>query len=335
VAFVSTYVPRRPEQTVLHRVVREHLASFERLMLEQYGRPLPRYVSEELRRYLDCGIWAHGFTRCFCDACGRDILVPFSCKCRGTCPSCMSRRMHQTAAAITDRLLPDIPVRQWVLSLPFELRFLAAFKADVLRQMARLLSETIARWQKDRSGHPDAGTGAIVFVQRFGSSLNLHVHYHLVVPDGVFIRAGQHARFVPLEPPLLAQLEEIVQRVAQRALRWLDRKGYLDPRCREERPNCAEEPSALEACAQMALGPGGSFATLDEKALDDGDAPAFDQGRTPRFSARHMGFDLHAAVRVEQGDDIGRERLLRYSTPSSFARWGTPAAPDPRSPSSD
>jgi hypothetical protein len=36
-------------------------------------------------------------------------------------------------------------------------------------------------------GVRNAQAGAITFVQRFGGLLNLNVHYHLIVPDGVFV----------------------------------------------------------------------------------------------------------------------------------------------------
>jgi hypothetical protein len=37
-----------------------------------------------------------------------------------------------------------------------------------------------------REGVRDARAGAVTFVQRFGGALNLNVHFHCVVPDGVF-----------------------------------------------------------------------------------------------------------------------------------------------------
>jgi hypothetical protein len=46
--------------------------------------------------------------------------------------------MANTGAHLVDRVLPDVPVRQFVLSLPYELRLLAAFKADVLAALARI-----------------------------------------------------------------------------------------------------------------------------------------------------------------------------------------------------
>jgi len=116
----SSYRRREPEGTVLHAAVREHLATFlvEAEERSPTGLGMPRFVREEFERYLRCGILAHGFARVHCGACGHDLLVAFSCKNRGICPSCSARRMHDTAMHLTERVLPHVPVRQWVLSLP-------------------------------------------------------------------------------------------------------------------------------------------------------------------------------------------------------------------------
>jgi hypothetical protein len=147
------YRPRRPTETVLYGLVREHLASFLAHARESHDGGVPRYVEAELRAYLKCGVFSEGFTRCHCDACGHDLLVAFSCKGRSVCPSCCGRRMANVAAHLVDRVLPDVPVRQFVLSLPFELRRLAAFKADVLTALARIFVEAIFAEQR---GAPSA-----------------------------------------------------------------------------------------------------------------------------------------------------------------------------------
>ena len=69
---------------------------------------------------------AHGFMRLTCDACARDTLAAFSCKRRGFCPSCGTRRMNKSAAYLVDEIIPHAPVRQWVLSFPIPLRSLFA-----------------------------------------------------------------------------------------------------------------------------------------------------------------------------------------------------------------
>jgi Transposase zinc-binding domain len=88
----TPYRPQRPEDTVLYRIVQEHLETFLAYARENYERPLPRYVENEFRDYVKCGIFAYGFLRCKCETCGQELLVAFSCKNRGICPSCSARR---------------------------------------------------------------------------------------------------------------------------------------------------------------------------------------------------------------------------------------------------
>jgi hypothetical protein len=62
----------------------------------------------------------------------------------------------------------------------------AAFKPEVLRAMARLFVESIFglyRTRARRDGLMGGESGAVTFVQRFGGSLNLNVHMHVVVLD--------------------------------------------------------------------------------------------------------------------------------------------------------
>ena len=305
------YAPRRPEGTVLYGLVREHLETFLAHAREHYERPLPRYVEKELRGYLKCGIFSYGFVRCHCDACGHDMLVAFSCKNRGICPSCSARRMCSSAAHLVDRVLPNVPVRQWVLSLPFELRRFAAFRAEVLTAIARIFYETVSSDYQRRMGLRGAATGAVTCVQRFGGSINLNPHLHVAFLDGVFKFDGGDARFTSAAPPTQVELAQVARRVHERVLRWLGRKGLLDGRLREERPDLPAEVEPLDAFAEASLR-GGTFAALtDAPRLDD--AREAQMNRRPgRFAAEHGGFNLHAGVRIGEGDDEGRERLLRY-----------------------
>ncbi len=163
------YAPRRPTETVLYGAVRANLETFLAHTRETYAKPLPRYVEQEFRSFLKCGVFAHGFARCRCESCGDDLLVAFSCKLRGICPSCSGRRMANGAAHLVDRVLPDVPVRQFVLSLPFELRRLAAFRPAVLTALSRIFVETVFasyRARAKREGIKGAECGALTFVQR-------------------------------------------------------------------------------------------------------------------------------------------------------------------------
>ena len=123
-AHPQPYRRRRPETTTLHRIVREHLETYFALANESdpMGNGVPDHVEKEFRSYLRCGILAHGFARARCSSCGYDFLVAFSCKGRGACPSCSAKRMAATAAHLVDHVIPHVPVRQWVLSVPKRLR---------------------------------------------------------------------------------------------------------------------------------------------------------------------------------------------------------------------
>ncbi|MEF8715705.1 MAG: transposase zinc-binding domain-containing protein [Accumulibacter sp.] len=123
-ARTAVYRRRRPERTVLYRTVQTHLATWLELSCDsRQGASGRAHAEREFRRYLECGILAHGFARARCAECGRDFLIAWSCKGRGVCPACNTRRMVETAAHLADHVLPRLPVRQWVLSVPKRLRF--------------------------------------------------------------------------------------------------------------------------------------------------------------------------------------------------------------------
>ena len=311
------YTPGRPEDTPLYTIVRDNLDDFLEHVDAEYTARLPKYVVDEFRQYLACGQLEGGFIRCHCDGCGHDVLVAFACKRRGICPSCCARRMCNEAAHLTDRVIPNVPIRQWVLSLPFPLRRLAAFRADVLTALSAIFVEEIFRATGARKRGANTEGGAVTFVQRFGGSLNLNVHFHVVVLDGAFERTSEGIRFRERPPPPQDAIERVAQRVHDRALRWLQRKGLLDERAAEDRSNEIQE-SALDACARVALFGGGLTDADDTRDPDHSRGP-FDAKAPKRFSARYEGFDVHAAVRIEANDDEGRERLFRYCARPAFA----------------
>jgi hypothetical protein len=91
------YAARRPTETILYSIARDHLETFLAHARETYDRGLPKYVEQAFRAYLECGVFAHGFIRLHCDGCQRDLLVAFSCQGRGVCPSCAARRMKDAS----------------------------------------------------------------------------------------------------------------------------------------------------------------------------------------------------------------------------------------------
>jgi len=309
------YRRHRPEATLLYQLVAEHYPGFRDRRAAE-GRPLPRYVEDEFEAYLKCGLLEHGFLRVKCDACQAEKLVAFSCKRRGFCPSCGARRMAETAALLVDDVLPQQPVRQWVLSLPFALRYLLATRPEVVTQVLGIVYRAISAHLIRKAGltRASAVTGAVTLIQRFGSALNLNVHFHLLVLDGIYRREGEgRLRFVPAPAPSTEELKRLVQRIAERIGRSLERSGLItrdidnaylafDPS--EETPIHGLLGSSITY--RIATGPREGQKVFTLQTL-----PA--EPEAPRSQvAESSGFSLHAgiAAKASQRDKI--ERLARY-----------------------
>lgn len=226
------YQPRRPADTPLYRVVRENLESYLARAREACvdHDPVPPHVERTFRKYLECGILAHGFARVVCDRCKHEFLLAFSCKQRGVCPSCNTRRMAETAANLVDHVLPRVPMRQWVLSVPKRVRWFLQHDRAVASRVLRIFLGEVERTLRQCSpGAPRAaGFGAVAFHQRFGGSLNEHPHIHALVTDGVFVEDGEAVKFLAATDLDQEKIEEVETRVRRRVLRWLARKGLLE-----------------------------------------------------------------------------------------------------------
>jgi hypothetical protein len=79
---------------------------------------LPKFVVKEFEEFLKYGILEAGCLHLVCRSCGYSEVVPFSRKRRGFCPSCLGRRMADTAVHLEERVLPAVPVRHWCAHCP-------------------------------------------------------------------------------------------------------------------------------------------------------------------------------------------------------------------------
>src|SRR5256885_9476091 len=233
----SSYVPHDPSHTVLYTVVADHLETFlASLKADPDARGLPAYVQREFYDYLQCGILAHGFVRLGCDTCKHEMLLAFSCRRRGFCPSCAGRRMAQTAAHLVEQVIPLVPTRQWVVSVPMPLRYWMASSQDLTATVHTIIRTTIGQYYVNQAVtrgavRQKAQPGSVTFIQRFGSAINLNVHFHVIVLDGVYLDRpdqGRKPRFVKGEPPTDAEIATGVQTISRRVIRTLHSLGYLE-----------------------------------------------------------------------------------------------------------
>ena len=100
----ASYRRRRPEKSLWYRTVQKYLETWLALTKAQFDESPSLYIVQAFRRFLECGILTYGFARARCNECGHDFLVAFSCKGRGICPSCNTRRMVETAAHLVKQL---------------------------------------------------------------------------------------------------------------------------------------------------------------------------------------------------------------------------------------
>jgi hypothetical protein len=317
---VAEYERHEPEKALLHQVVREQLEGFlVRSSLRE--QPTPRFIEQELRAFLRCGVLAHGFLRLHCDACGHDRLVAFSCKRRGFCPSCGGRRMADTAAHLVDRVLPEVPIRQWVLTLPYPLRYRCAYDAkltsEVLRAFLRSLFAELRRRARRKWSLPAEQCGAVTFIQRFGSALNLNVHFHTLALDGVYpyaIGRGHPARFLPLPTPEPDEVARVLAGAARRIQRVVEARDADDAEALARDGPLLALLTAASLRTRIATGPhrGEPWRRLgdrvDPRDPEEADADPEASGRVPRYG----GMSLHADVAVPARDRRRLERLCRY-----------------------
>ncbi len=327
---VATYEPRDPSHTVLYTVIADPLETFlASLDADPDATGLPAYVEREFYAYLRCGILAHGFLRLGCDTCPKELLLPFSCKRRGFCPSCAGRRMAQTAAHLVECVIPWVPTRQWVVSVPVPLRYWMAASQDLTAKVHTIIRTTIGQYYVNQAvtrGVPrdQVQPGSVTFIQRFGSALNLNLHFHCVFLEGVYLDRtdqGLKPRFLTGDPPSDADVADVLQKISHRVIRKLRQLGYLeaggdatvatgyDPLV-EDAPALARTLAA-SVQQRMAFGEraGQHVRRIGSGFGHEGEHPALTGPRC----ARVHGFSLHAntAIPAHRRDQL--ERLMRYT----------------------
>jgi hypothetical protein len=196
--------------------------------------------------------------------------------------------MAETAAHLTDHVFPELPVRQWVLSVPKRLRYF--LRSDpkalntALRIFLRVIHTSLHQHCASTAGIDKRAShiGACAFIHRFGSSLNTHVHFHICVIDGVF-EAGEASGddkdgnasviFHVASHLDAAAIAKVQSEVKRRLVRAFVKRGLLD-------------------------------------AID---------GEVMHLAQHGGGFSVDASVCIGSDDRAGLERLLRYCARPPFA----------------
>ncbi|WXG54263.1 MAG: transposase [Candidatus Sedimenticola sp. (ex Thyasira tokunagai)] len=191
--------------------------------------PIPQHVERDLRKFLECGILAYGCARARCDECGEDFLIAYSCKGRGICPSCNTKHMAETAAHLVDHLFPQVPVRQWVITLPKRLRYYLLQDAELTGRALQIGLRVIERTLREQcpDAPPTAKYGGVTYIHRFGSSLNAHLHFHSCMMDGLFAQTEEGLQFYEATGLSDEVIQQAQKKIRKRVLRLFVRRGLL------------------------------------------------------------------------------------------------------------
>lgn len=307
-AAANGYVPRKTHDRDAAVLVRRHLPGFL-ARVEEAGSTLPEFVKKELREFAGCGDFERGFVQVVCVQCDNELRVPFSCKGRGFCPSCMGRRMAEGAALWVDHLLPAVGYRPWVLSfegpLAVRLGYDQALLAKVAERFARAVMQDLrcsVKAHHDLCSVKSLHAGVLTVVQRFRSDLGLYVHVHGLVMEGALEEAGAEVHFLPAQTPTPERLMAILARV-HKALAAVDEEDGLDP--------------ALAVCVQLGL--------TNLHAV-----PPSKPGTPRPLTVTAFGMNLHAATLVDGHERTQLERVCRYLLRPPFAHDAVKELPNGR-----
>lgn len=299
------YQARRPEKSVLHKVVREHVSTLfaEAELRSPYGMGYPAHVKREFERLLTCGQFCCGFARLRCQGCGHEQLVPFSCKAKALCPSCVGRRMAETAAYLVDEVMPQARWRQWTFSVPKYIRLLLAREPKRLSKVVTIFLRAVFAYQRRQAkklGIDKPLCGSVSLLQMFGSILQLSPHSHSWLPDGVFyLDADDKMQFQWLPPPEPQDVAALLSKIRKRVLAV----------CDTELAEPDDDQMALASDQAQAVG---LYAHSETARAEVSGNPA-------AKSAYLRGFSLHAGLATEANNRKKLERLLRYGMRPAIA----------------
>ena len=224
--------------------------------------------------------------------------------------------MAESAALLVDEVLPRQPTRQWVLSFPFQLRFLFASRSEIMGRVLGIVHRVIATHLVKKAGYTyqTARTGAVTLIQRFGSALNLNIHFHMLFLDGVYLdHPNGAARFRWVKAPTSQELTQLAHTIAHRVGHFLERQGLLER-------DAENSYLALDAVDddpmtpllghsityRIAVGPQAGRKVFTLQTLPASDE-LFDDG-----AGKVAGFSLHAGVAARADEHKKLERLCRY-----------------------
>jgi hypothetical protein len=215
--------------------------------------------------------------------------------------------MAQSAANLVDHVLPEVPLRQYVVTFPFELRARLAYDGKLLSSLTRIAMDSILSFYKRRirdEQNIKGQSGAVSVVQRVSSDLRLNPHLHAIVVDGVFSANNDSVVFHPLVRLDDSDVADLLQVIRVRLVNLFVRRGIVESR---------DEPTLLDNADDADP----SLAQLADAAVS-GAIPAGParacSGR--RASCGHWWYRRHQLTNRHRKTSARTRRVPRLTAPS-------------------
>jgi hypothetical protein len=244
--------------------------------------------------------------------------------------------MAQTAVHIVDHIIPEVPVRQFVVTFPYQLRLWLAASEEMLGDVCGMIARTIMKFIISQSEAECAKpkVGLICFVQRFGSALNLNPHLHFIVTDGVFdTKSTGREKFYYARAPNNEEAAMLIQQIAQTVNDYLVKRQFLSDRDGELllenttdlfTPDVDTEvhlPSMMASLTQrIAFGP---RAGQPVTRLFDNNGRLWPEQTYVEFKGdrcvAHGGYSIHANTCVHATQKERLEKLIAYMSRAPIA----------------
>ncbi|MCP4472736.1 MAG: IS91 family transposase, partial [Gammaproteobacteria bacterium] len=172
---------------------------------------------------------------------------------------------------------------------------------SVTGQVLGIVNRAISMHLVRKAGYSrqTARTGAVTLIQRFGSALNLNIHFHMLFLDGVYVdRHAGSARFHSVSSPTTRELTQLSQTIARRVGRYLERQGLLE---RDAENSYLASDAVLEDPMNQLLGHSITYRIAvgpqtGRKVFTLQTLPACEPDDYADSAAKVSGFSLHAGV---------------------------------------
>ena len=243
--------------------------------------------------------------------------------------------MAQTRAHLVECVIPWVPTRQWVVSVPIPLRYWMAASPDLTAKVHTIIRTTIGQYYVNQAVNrgcerANLHPGSVTFIQRFGSALNLNLHFHCVFLEGVYLDRtdqGRKPRFLAGEPPTDTDIAAVLQKISRRVMRMLRQLGYLeaggDPVVATGYDPLGEDAPELARTMAASVQQRIAFGARAGQTVRRIGAGFGHEGERPTLTGPHCasvhGFSLHAHTHIPAHRRDQLECLIRYTARSAVS----------------